>query len=143
MNITLISPYPDLRGFGIRTLSACLKAEQHDVQMIFLPTRFDSDSFVHSYEESTLDDLIDLARSSDLVGNSLMTNFFDNAVQMTQQLKKDLEAPILWGGIRPTIRPEECLNYADMICIGEGEHAVVELAKRMSAGEDYMDVSSM
>lgn len=31
MRVILISPYPSIESFGIRTLSACLKTERHDV----------------------------------------------------------------------------------------------------------------
>ena len=34
---------------------------------------------------------------------------------------------LLWGGIHPTIRAEESLDHADMVCIGEGEETIVEL----------------
>jgi anaerobic magnesium-protoporphyrin IX monomethyl ester cyclase len=34
---------------------------------------------------------------------------------------------VVWGGVHPTVAPEECLDDADFICIGEGEHAFPEL----------------
>ena len=143
MNITLISPHPDVRAFGLRTLAACLKRAQHDVQMVFLPTGFHSASFTQGYEDSTLKELVEISRDADLVGISLMTNFFDNAVQMTQKLQKDLNVPVLWGGVHPTIRPEECMGHADIVCTGEGEESLVELAGRMHEGKDYHNVQGM
>lgn len=112
MNIALISPYPDLHAFGIRTISACLKREGHDVNLFLLPKQF-----TERYENRTLNEIVNLSKKSNLIGISLMTNFFDNAIQITQKLKENYDIPILWGGIHPTIRPEECLNYADMVCI--------------------------
>ena len=132
MKITLISPYPDLQAFGIRTISACLKREGHDVHLLFLPK-----SFTEQYENKTLNEIIELSKESNLIGISLMTNFFDNAIQITQKLKENYDIPILWGGVHPTIRPEECLNYADMVCVGEGEKALVELLNRMKGGQYY------
>jgi len=135
MKVTLISPYPDIKSFGIRTLSACLKREGHDVQLIFLLR-----PFTKRYEDKTLDEVVKISSGAALVGISLMTNFFDNAVQLTQRLRKGLDVPILWGGIHPTIRPQECLDYADMVCIGEGEEAVTELVRKMEGGQGYHDV---
>jgi radical SAM superfamily enzyme YgiQ (UPF0313 family) len=135
MEVTLISPYCDIRAFGIRTLSACLKKEGYDVRLIFLP-RF----FTHRYNDIILNELVQLSKTSDLIGISLMTNSFDNVVQITQKLKKESDIPVLWGGTHPTIRPEECLNHADMVCIGEGEEALVNLVKKMENGKDYRDV---
>lgn len=138
MKVTLISPYPDIEALGIRTLSACLKREGHDVQLIFLPK-----CFTDKYEDKTLDEVVGISREAELIGISLMTNFFDNVVQITQRLKKDLNIPILWGGIHPTIRPVECLDYADMVCVGEGEETIVELARKMGNGQDYHNVQGM
>jgi len=135
MKITLISPYPDLKVFGLRTLSACLKREGHDVQLIFLPKLFSE-----KYEEKSLSRLVEISEKSGLIGISLMTNFFENAVQITQVLKKICNIPIIWGGVHPTVRPEECLNYADMVCVGEGEESLMELIKRMEDGKNYYDV---
>jgi radical SAM superfamily enzyme YgiQ (UPF0313 family) len=49
----------------------------------------------------------------------------------------------LWGGIHPTIKPEECLDYADMVCIGEGEQAMSELTDKMQNKQYYYDIKGM
>ena len=138
MKITLLSPYHDLKAFGLRTLSACLKKEGHDVQFIFLPKRLNE-----KHKEQDLKGLVEMSKESSLIGISLMTNFFDNAVQITQALKSNCNTPVLWGGVHPTVRPEECLNYADMVCIGEAETSLVELAKRIKEGKDYHDINGI
>ena len=138
MKITLVSPYPDLKAFGLRTLSSCLKKKGHDVQSIFLPKRFKD-----RYEEKDLNGLVELSKRTDLVGISLMTNFFDNAVQITQALKNQCNIPVLWGGVHPTIRPDECLKYADMVCIGEGEESLAELANTMDDKKSYYNIGGI
>lgn len=135
-NITLIS----LTGhaFGIRILSACLKKEGHNVQIILLPT-----PFACQYKDNILKEVVALSEEADLIGISLMTNFFDNAVQVTQKLKENLSVPVLWGGIHPTICPTECLDHADMVCIGDGEETVVELVRKIENEEDYRNVQGI
>lgn len=60
---------------------------------------------------------------------SLMTNQFIQAKCVTEYLKKyHVPAPIVWGGIQSTVEPEVCLEYADIVCLGEGEDALLELA---------------
>ena len=137
MKITLISPYPDIKSFGLRILSSCLKKEGHGVQLIFLPKRF-----TEEYKRKTLDEVVSLSEGADLIGLSLMTNYFDHAVQVSQALKAASGTPILWGGIHPTVRAEECFNYADMVCIGEGEEALLELTEKMKNGKPYHDTQS-
>lgn len=145
MNITLITPTPpDINAFGTRIISSILKKEGFRTKIIFLPggiehLRFDS-SYIYQYPEHTLRQITDLCRDADLVGFSLMSLYFDRAVQVSRHLRDQLRVPIIWGGVHPTYRPEQSLEYADMICIGEGERAVVELTKRMSRGEQPRDV---
>ena len=138
MNIALISPYENLLAYGLRILSACLKNNKHSVKLIFLP-----DKFGGTYSEKTLNELGELVNGSDLIGISLMTDHFQKAVQITQKLKKSNNAPLLWGGIHPTVCPEECLAYADMICVGEGEEALVDLANKIEAKEEYYNVQNI
>jgi len=35
--------------------------------------------------------------------------------------------------------PEDCINYADIVCIGEGEYAMAELLQKKKEGKDYTD----
>ena len=141
MKITLISPYPDLTAFGLRTLSAFLKLHGHATQLIFLPDPFGDDIVdgVARYPDDALDAVVPLCRDSDMIGVSLMTNFFDGAVQITAKLKGQLRTPIVWGGVHPTIRPEECLDHADMVCIGEAEDSLLELLNKMASGRSVLD----
>jgi radical SAM superfamily enzyme YgiQ (UPF0313 family) len=65
----------------------------------------------------------------DLVGLSVMTSTFDASGEMTGRIRQALpRTPIIWGGIHPIVSPEECLQWADLVCIGEGETALAELA---------------
>ena len=90
-----------------------------------------------------MNDLIKLTKNSDLVGISLMSNFWDNAIQITRKVKQNHNIPVVWGGTHPTVRPDECLDHADMVCIGESEEAMIELTRKMEKGEYYYNVKGM
>lgn len=138
MKITLISPYENIYAIGVRILSASLRQAGHDVKSIFL-----LNYFYEPYKKKVLEDVVELSRGSDFVGISLMTNLFTNTLQITESLKNNLHVPILWGGIHPTICPDECLKYADMICLGEGEETLVQLADKMGSGKNTFDIAGM
>jgi len=138
MKISLLSIYPDIQSFGIRTISACLKREGHEVDLLFL-----SREFRERFVDKTMDDLVKLTKGSNLIGISLMSNFWDNAVQITKKLKEHYNTPIVWGGTHATVRPDECLDHADMVCIGEGEEALVELTRKMENNQYYYDTKGM
>lgn len=137
--VTLISPSPDphyIFAYGVRILSACLKQMGCQVKIIFLP-RIVGDM----YPDQILEQIVQLSGRSALIGISLMTDDFENAVRITQKLKLSLPVPVVWGGIHPTLRPKQCLEYADIVCIGEAEETLVELVQKMKSGEDYQHVA--
>jgi anaerobic magnesium-protoporphyrin IX monomethyl ester cyclase len=141
MRITLLSPTPmDISAFGVRALAAYLKAQGHQVRTVLIPGGVERlryrREYVYRYDRGLLDEVTEVCRGSDLIGISLMTHYFDRARQLTEHLKKSLPVPIIWGGIHPTVRPEESLEYADLVNIGEGEEAFLELVETMAGGRD-------
>ena len=36
--------------------------------------------------------------------------------------------PVVWGGSGPTLEPDLCIKDTDLVCVGEGEQAIVDLA---------------
>ena len=142
MKIVLISPYGDTVAFGVRSLSASLKQAGHDVHVVFLPLDMRHVDYDSPYSDHVLSELADLCHDAGLIGISLMSNFFDMARQISESLCTKVSAPIVWGGIHPTICPEECLEYADIVCLGEAEEALVDLVSRLDSGEDYTGTKS-
>jgi len=86
--------------------------------------------------------LIDALRDfrPDLIGFSLSSLTIKPAVEVTARLKAALGVPIVWGGSGPTLEPEKCIEHADVVCIGEGEQVIVDLAARVDAGAPLHDV---
>lgn len=139
MKVTLISPYVAVSAIGIRWLSSYLKSQGHSTQLIFLP-----DPARGLYSARILDDLADLCRDSQLVGISLTSNLVRQSIQLTNKIKDSLpHVLVVWGGVHPSLRPEESLKYADVICIGEGELPLAELMDKMEKGEEYLTTQSL
>ncbi|MHC1713447.1 MAG: radical SAM protein [Solidesulfovibrio sp.] len=137
--VTLFSPTPpDLSAFGVRSLQASLKAAGHDVRLVLFPGSIgllqEDGSFVYRYPDRIVDEALELAVGSDLVGVSFFTNYFDRAVQLTAAVRDRLRIPVLWGGIHATVRPGEALEHADFVCRGEGETALDELLVALAGG---------
>ncbi|MFA5014640.1 MAG: radical SAM protein [Actinomycetota bacterium] len=148
MKITLISFDSELFCVGLRLLSSCLKQKNHEVNCLFLSwdayAKNKSCKFQIRYTEKLLNNIGELCRDSDLIGMSLMTNQFMQAVQVTEYLKKSrLKAPIIWGGIEPTVEPKTCLEYADIVCLGEGEETLLELVEKMEKGNSFRETKNI
>lgn len=133
--ICLISLIEDVGCTGLRYLSSYIQSKGHQTILIFLPRLYSEgwdahESYRYPYPPEVLQQISDICADVDIIGISLMSCHFDNAVHITKYLKK-LGKPVIWGGIHPTISPQECLEYADMVCVGEGEHSMVALLNWM------------
>jgi radical SAM superfamily enzyme YgiQ (UPF0313 family) len=76
----------------------------------------------------TLDEL-----QPDFVGFSLRSTFATVAKRIAARLRADGHL-VVWGGTHATVAPEDCVDYADGICTGEGEGVLLDLAERLDNG---------
>lgn len=126
LKITLISMDQMIISYGLRLISTCLKEAGFEVEMVFARALIGQ-----PFPEKTEEQIVKLCAKSDLVGISLMSNHFPHAISLTKKIKSKIKAPVIWGGVHPTFCPEESLKYVDMICVGEGEQLMVDLAVKI------------
>ena len=77
---------------------------------------------------------------------SIYSNDLDLANQIAPVIKRKYkDIPIAVGGVQPTVDPVGTigLDWVDMICIGKGEEAIVELADKLSKGGDISDIKNL
>lgn len=112
-------------SINTRLLSSYLKQHGYESTCYFCPEDFNPNNII---------DIINKLKNGDisLVGVSLVTDDYFKAVQVTEEIKKHLDIPVIWGGAHVNIKPEESLRHADMICLGEGEDALLELVRKLS-----------
>ncbi|MCD6327044.1 B12-binding domain-containing radical SAM protein [bacterium] len=147
MKVTLISPYLDTIAQGLRCLSSFIKSKGYECEMIFLPD-FDAllsyrPQFEKLYSEQLIEDVVEKSSSSDLVGICVMSNFLDKATQLSSALRAKVRAPVIWGGIHPTVLPESSLDYCDIVCVGEGEYPLLNLMRAIEQKKDYRNIRGL
>ena len=139
MKILLISLQSDLDTIGIKYLHYYLLRHKHLSSLLYV-RNFDP-------QNSTL--LKEIRKfvsttNPDLIGVSLMSTEYDAACELTQYLKHvAVLTPVVWGGIHPSIQPQECLAYADYVCVGEGEKALLEMANALSTNKDVSGIHNL
>lgn len=82
-------------------------------------------------------------RRPDIVAFSLRTMFLNTARQITESIRSRVKAPVIYGGIAPTCEPERCMQYADMICLGEGEQSMLKLVDAIDNGRAPDDIGNI
>lgn len=128
ITISLISLY-DLENNAIRSIAATLRNSGYRVFEIYFKNWINNSLVWPKKDE--LDNLITILRNTktDLIGISLRASaYLKVAVLITEYIKRFLKVPIIWGGLHPTLVPEECIEFADMVCRGEGEYPMLDLA---------------
>ncbi|MBM4134782.1 MAG: B12-binding domain-containing radical SAM protein [Nitrospira sp.] len=80
----------------------------------------------------------------DLIGVSVVEDTWPQGKELIEAVR-DHPALVIVGGVFATLAPEVPLRCpdVDMICIGEGEYAIVELATRLWKGQGYTDIKNL
>ncbi len=131
MRVLFIIEFLPQEMLGPMYLSTALKNAGHDTKALFLPDK----EWVEKLKEY----------APDVIGMSYTTGMHQYFMDITRQVKQHLpDVFVLHGGSHPTFVPEFLLEGpADAFCRGEGETAIVELVRRIEAGEDISDCPNM
>ncbi len=129
---------------GIEYLSSVLKKAGHQTELLFDPGSGDIE-----YKFKIIEKFFDVTKAMldkaeayqpDLIAFSCLTNLYPWVSRMARLIKQQMDVPIIVGGLHPTILPEFVIKNPaiDMICLGEGEEALLELVASMQRGSiDY------
>jgi len=92
------------------------------------------------------DDIDKLVRSfcPDLIALSATEDIFPGGLRLLRHIDKNNILTIT-GGVYPTFAPEKVISNKeiDIVCIGEGEEAILELCKRLRESKDYSDIGNL
>lgn len=116
---------------GFMYLAAVLRQRGHWVRLI--DVAYDPD-----WEERAQ------ALKPDAVGYSVITGSHGLFLEINRRLKDRMDFLSIWGGPHPTFFPEFIDEPGvDLLCLGEGERAVVELAEAFDRGEPLEDLANL
>jgi len=128
---------------GLRSIHATLRENGFEAKLVFLKrdTRSKiqhltcSPDLVSEREFDLFKELI-LRLRPDILGFSLVSAHVPMVKGIIKQIRPYFRGKILLGGIHPTLQPEESIQFSDMICRGEGELPMLDLASSLTEGRD-------
>lgn len=121
---------------GILSVGSALKKVGFDVKLVVI-------------NEKGIDKAVDeiITMHPDFVGISVMTGMqTKHSAELSRKIKdKNPKLSIIWGGIHPSLMPEQCLgeDYIDYVVIGEGEETIIEFAKKLKNDVGFDDVAGL
>ena len=80
----------------------------------------------------------------DLIGITLVEDTYKLGLSLLKSVDK-FNIPVIAGGVFVNFYAEELIKEEsiDMLCVGEGEHALVELCEAMSENRDYRNIKNL
>jgi radical SAM superfamily enzyme YgiQ (UPF0313 family) len=137
--------FKSIEWLGIEYLSAALERAGHKTDLAF-EIGLEGTFYFHSKKKnhSSIIEKIEEFKP-DMVLFSSTTNLFPWVKEVAGEIKNHYRVPIIVGGIHATIQPTRVIadNNIDMVCLGEGEEAIVELANKVSQGLEYHDTKNI
>ncbi len=137
--VGLISLY-DFENNAVRQLAAGLRAQGRRVVEVYFKdwrnNRLDPPSALE------LDQLIAVLRDAGvgLVGLSLRASAYQQvASQVCAHLRARLGVPLVLGGWHVTVRPDDCLPFADALCLGEADVSFPAFVARFFDGNGALE----
>jgi radical SAM superfamily enzyme YgiQ (UPF0313 family) len=77
---------------------------------------------------------VDFNADVDLVGISFMTFNAPRAYEIADRFRRERRVPVIVGGYHPSFLPEEALQHADAVCVGEAENNVPRIVGDFEGG---------
>jgi radical SAM superfamily enzyme YgiQ (UPF0313 family) len=80
------------------------------------------------------------------VGLSVMSAQIPNALKTSKYIREfDASIPIIWGGVHPTLYPEQTVEdtHVDLVVIGEGEVTTFKLIEAIEGHKDFSQVKGV
>jgi len=156
MGLSLIYTCLSEKGHDIRIYDTtfCKLFDQSDdaIRESLLMVRKSNLSDYVTYEDksiqnvkSELNELV-LRFQPQLIGFTILEDYAPFALELAAEIKvSSPESSIIFGGLGVTMSPHEIIDHpaVDMICLGEGEMAVVELVEKIDNNQDYSNVSNI
>ena len=84
----------------------------------------------------------------DLIAVSSTEDMWPLGLQLLEAIEEPItrkRIPVIAGGVFPTFAPDLALSHrlVDMVCVGEGEDAMLDLCERIQKGDDWNDVTNL
>jgi radical SAM superfamily enzyme YgiQ (UPF0313 family) len=151
MKIAFVSIENDLSAIGFRRMTALVRTMQPDLGVYYVvpfeaasPWKRLMGEKYHNAADAEIDSIATHLAKSDMVCFSSMSTHSEYTRKLIQAIRtKNPHAFTVWGGVHCTVNPDDAIQSAHAICVGEGERAFSEFLALFTAGRDYTQVGNL
>ncbi len=121
---------------GILSVGSALKKKGYGIKLI-------------NINEKQIDDAVKkiIEIKPDYIGVSVMTGIqTSHSAEFSKKIKEvGGSIPVLWGGIHPSLLPEQCIkeDYIDYVIYGEGEMTILEFTEQFLGAKNFSQISGL
>jgi len=138
----------EVRIFDTTFIGSTFKTDIHYSEKKGTVKKSKIDGYIGKLDERPIDIIIRShfnEYSPDLIAISLLERNYSQAMKIIKEIKKISNAPILVGGILPTISPDLVISIkeVDMICIGEGETAIIDICNAIAENKEFNNIPNI
>ena len=152
INLSILAPCLKERGFQVDLFDTTyyhweeIGFEQKKVELLQLKPFSYEEKGVYFKNTDIFDDLRKKVAEymPDLIAITLVEDTYELGMSLLSAIR-DYNTPVIAGGVFVTFCKEDVIGNddVDMICIGEGEGALVELCEKMFQKEDYSTIQNL
>lgn len=145
MKISFVSIESGIITVGFRKMASGVRSLQPEAEICYIvPTNqmslysFLTGRCISEISENDLENISRHLAKADLVAFSSMTPFADLTKDLISRIRKsNPNIYFVWGGIHPIVDPEDAIQHANAICVGEGEASFGEFLSAYKQGREY------
>ena len=115
-----------LASIGPAFIGSFIRQHGHEARLLRIAPDCEPEGIIADIEKE----------SPDILALSLTTRQWLRACDIVRDIRNTLDIPVIAGGLHPTFAPESVLAAEgfDYVCLGEGEHAMVDLLSVLENG---------
>src|SRR3989338_6396736 len=119
------------KNYGTMLISGILKKNGHECDIL-----------IDALEKDLMKEIKII--NPDLIAFSISTTIYSWMKDTAKKIKSEFKKPIIVGGPHPTFFPEVINDESvDIICVGEGEDAIIELVNKIEKGENITKIQNL
>jgi len=125
LSVLFVSTLSHVYSYGLRILVSLLRNDNIEADLLFVRALSSLDNRFRKVPYRVISKnfqapFLEFIKPYSIIGFTVYTDNLPECIQLSRLIREHFpEKKIVYGGIHASALPEECLRYADYVCVGE------------------------